>query len=152
MIQGKFLYGTEDLSKVWRIRKAVFCEEQGVPEKIERDSLDKQSIHVLVCDCKKEVATGRLYINDDFYKIGRVAVMKEERNQKYGDFVVRMLLDKAFTLGAKEVTLSAQYPVIGFYEKIGFRQSGEEYEEAGIVHLPMSIRKCQLCIECTKHR
>ena len=40
---------------------------------------------------------------EEYYKIGRIAVKKECRGKKYGDFIVRMLVDKAFTMGAKEV-------------------------------------------------
>ena len=75
------------------------------------------------------VATGRLIFLENWFKIGRIAVKKECRGKHYGDFVVRMLLDKAFSMGAKEVFVGAQAHAISFYERIGFVKQEEEYYE-----------------------
>jgi hypothetical protein len=38
---------------------------------------------------------------------------------KYGDFTVRMLLNKAFTAGIREVSLDSQESAQGFYGSVG---------------------------------
>lgn len=148
MIEGKYLSYGDDLDEVFKIRKEVFQVEQQVSEEIERDALDQEAIHVLVYSGKKAVATGRILYDGNEYKIGRIAVLKEERGKEYGDFVVRLLVDKAFVSGAKEVLLGAQKQVIGFYEKIGFEVYGEPYMDAGIEHMHMRLRKQNLCRGC----
>lgn len=150
MVEGKFLRGTNDLTDCYKIRQVVFCEEQGKTSDEEFDGLDKDCIHVLIFEGDEYVATGRLYCKDEYYKIGRIAVLKHARGKHYGDFVVRMLIDQAFQLGAKKVYVGAQIKAISFYKKIGFKVNGEEYEEARMPHIPMEIEKIHLCTGCKK--
>lgn len=151
MIEGKFIYGDQDLSEIFAIRREVFCKEQKISEEEEFDELDKKALHVIISEKGKKLAVGRLVKEEDYFKIGRIAVLKEFRGMYYGDFVVRMLVDKAFQLGAKEVHISAQTYAIGFYEKIGFKVEGEEYMEAGIPHIPMKLVRTDLCTGCGGH-
>ena len=151
MIEGKFIHGDQDLTDVFAIRREVFCKEQNCPEEEEFDSFDQKALHVIISEKNKNVAVGRLVQIDDYFKIGRIAVLKECRGMYYGDFVVRMLVDKAFQLGAKEVHISAQTYAKGFYEKIGFKAEGEEYMEAGIPHIAMTLTKANMCTKCGGH-
>lgn len=148
MIQGKFLYGNENLSEVLQIRNKVFGVENGGLMEDDQDSLDAESIHVLVFEKQKNVATGRLWCNHQSFEISLVAVLAEERGKYFGDFVVRMLVDKAFLLGAMEITIRVENSQICFFEKIGFCRNGEPYNENGIIYFPMVIRKHQLCKGC----
>ncbi len=148
MIRGMFIRGDENLEIPFLIRDKVFCEAQGMSKEYEFDKLDQESLHVLVFDGENPVATGRLYQKNDYFKIGRIAVLSEHRGKQFGDFVVRMLVDKAFTLGAKEVWVGAQVRVIKFYESIGFIKEGNEYIEEGILHVNMKIIKGGLCKGC----
>lgn len=150
MVTGKFLTGKDDLSEVFRIREEVFCKEQNIAKEIEHDAFDQGAIHVLIHDHGCNVATGRLLIVEGRYSIGRVAVVKEERGKYYGDFVVRMLVDKAFRLGATAVTIDAQSQTVPFYKKIGFVNDGEECMKAGILHIPMKIEPNMMCCHCNK--
>lgn len=148
MIQGKYLFYNDDLTDAFNIRKAVFQIEQGVDESTEFDNLDKNAIHVVVYEKGKAVATGRLVFEGNVFHIGRIAVLKEERGKKYGDFTVRLLIDKAFLMGAKEVILGSQLHAVDFYKKIGFIPFDKEYEEAGISHQMMKIVPSSICKEC----
>lgn len=153
MIQGKYLYYGDDLSEVMNIRRKVFIEEQGVSEEEEFDEYDDLAVHALVFDVNNEnrpVATGRVYHDGNSYRIGRIAVLKEERGKDYGDFVVRLLINKAFLSGAEEVVISAQTKAVPFYEKIGFKPYGESYLEAGIEHIMMKVKVDTVCKKCQK--
>lgn len=150
IVEGKFLSYKDNLSDAFEIRKQVFQIEQGVSAEEEFDALDKEAIHVVIYSGGKAVATGRLLMLNDKFVIGRVCVRKEERGKQYGDFVVRMLVDKAFQSGAEEVILGSQIHAMGFYEKIGFVPYGEIYMDAGIEHRYMKMIKDQLCKKCNK--
>ena len=153
MVQGKYLYYGDDLSDVFNIRRKVFVEEQGVSEEEEFDEYDNLSIHALVYDNsnnKKPVATGRVYYDGKNYRVGRIAVLKEERGKYYGDFIVRLLVNKAFLSGADEVIINAQVNAIPFYEKVGFRTYGEVFQEAGIDHIAMKVLLNSFCKKCDK--
>ena len=149
-IQGRYLLGgLHDISECLAIRKEVFGGEQQFFVAASENLEDKDAIFVLAYEMNElgeevPVATGRLIFLEDRFKIGRIAVKKECRGKHYGDFVVRMLLDKAFSMGAKEVFVGAQAHAISFYERIGFIKQEEEYWEDGVHHLMMKIKACSL--------
>ena len=62
--------------------------------------------------------------------------------------IVKMLINKAFTIGANEVYVGAQTHAIGFYEKMGFVSTGVEYNELGRKHLKMFIKSTATLREC----
>ena len=164
-IQGKYLLGgLHDISECLKIRQEVFGEEQGFFTAAGEDADDASAIFALAYETEKTelpdgtveekllpVGTGRLIFLDDFYKIGRIAVKKEYRGKNYGDFIVRMLVDKAFVMGAKEVFVGAQKHAIPFYEKIGFVELSEEYYEDNIYHKMMKIMPTTCKRDCGKH-
>jgi predicted GNAT family N-acyltransferase len=153
LIQGKLLTYGDDLAEAFSIRRKVFIEELLIPENIEFDEYDAEAIHVIVYEeagSKKAVATGRIVYNGQCCQIGRVAVLKEYRDKRYGDFTVRMLLNKAFTAGISEVTLNAQLNSVEFYRKIGFHKTGDDFIEAGIVHCKMIIYVNDIITLCNR--
>jgi predicted GNAT family N-acyltransferase len=126
---------TADLKDLRAVREPVFVVEQNVPLELEWDELDPLSHHVIARDAERRpIGTGRLTPE---HKIGRMAVLKSWRGRGVGDALLRALIEKARELGWSEVTLNAQVSATGFYEKFGFAVSGDQYEEAGIQHVPM---------------
>jgi len=125
------------LTDAHAVRRTVFCEEQQIDESIEMDDLDQSSIHVVIYDSDKPIATGRLVVLNDSFSIGRVAVLPEYRGKHIGDLVVRLLIRTAVDMGGDQQHIHAQLSVRGFYEKLGFVAQGEVYEEAGIPHISM---------------
>lgn len=153
LIQGKFLTYNDDLSEVFSIRRKVFVEEQQIPDNIEFDEYDSEAMHVIVYEeagSKKAVATGRIIYDEQECQIGRIAVLKEFRGKKYGDFTVRMLLNRAFTAGIKEVTINSHQSVEEFYKKIGFQRIGCYFTEAGINYCKMMINVKDVSMLCNK--
>jgi predicted GNAT family N-acyltransferase len=126
MIQGKLLQYGNNLEEVYSIRRNVFIEELGIPKEIELDDFDDEAIHVLVYEVnsnnKTAVATGRIKYCGESCIIDKVAVLKEYRQKEYGDFTIRMLLNRAFTAGINEVTADVSPEVFGFFEKLGFHK------------------------------
>jgi predicted GNAT family N-acyltransferase len=127
-----------DRALMERVRRAVFIEEQRVPEQEEWDDRDAVSRHVVALDAKRDaVGTGRL---DPTGKIGRVAVLPQYRGSGVGADIVRHLVELAERLGLTEVHLNAQVDALGFYERLGFRAEGPEFGEVGIPHRRMRRR------------
>ncbi len=117
------------------IRRAVFVEEQNVPESIEMDGRDPHCYHVLACDgAGKAIGTARL---DKSGKIGRMAVLPGYRRLGVGAKILRAIMDCGRSNGITGFHLSAQINAVGFYRKMGFEAYGDEFEEAGIKHINM---------------
>lgn len=153
MICGRYYLGLDHMEEIAPIRREVFGAEQGWSDDILFDETDETAVQAVVykdIDRTIPVGVGRLHklADSEDYKIGRIAVKKEERGQGYGDFIVRMLVDKGLLMGADRVLVGAQPHAVAFYEKIGFRSIGETYTEAGIEHTVMEIRQNTICKAC----
>ncbi|MEJ2214307.1 MAG: GNAT family N-acetyltransferase [Gammaproteobacteria bacterium] len=118
------------------IRSKVFIDEQQVPADLEIDEHDSEAIHFLVLSEDKQfIATARL-LNDGH--IGRIAVLKEYRNQGIGTKLLSDILCKAEQLNLTKVFLNAQVNAEKFYENHGFVSEGEIFMDAGIPHIKMT--------------
>lgn len=127
MFKANWIDGREDLSQPFAIRMEVFCDEQGYAREIECDEYDQLAQHILIVENGELVATGRLLETDGVYKLGRIAVRKPFRGQGFGDMVVRLMLDKALSMGAQKFYISSQMYIKEFYKKFGFHEEGEPY-------------------------
>lgn len=116
------------------VRTAVFVNEQGVPLELERDGFDAVSRHALASYDTRVVGTGRLLPDGH---IGRMAVLASQRAQGVGSAILRALLHEADTLGMRRIQLHAQISALDFYRRHGFIAHGEQFLEAGIVHVLM---------------
>jgi len=121
------------------VRRTVFIEEQRIPADEEWDDLDPHVTHVLAyprsASAKRDVVgTGRL---EPTGKIGRVAVLPQYRGTGAGVAIMQRLVHLASERGFTEVYLNAQTYARGFYERLGFRADGPEFDEVGIPHQRM---------------
>lgn len=69
------------------IRIEVFMNEQGFEN--EFDEIDTISHHIVAFDEEKPIGTCRFFKENNHYTIGRVAVLKEYRNQHIGNLLIR---------------------------------------------------------------
>lgn len=129
----------EDANIVYGVRQAVFIDEQGVSEAIERDGQDELegTRHFLGYLNDIPVATGRVL---DTGKIGRICVLSEHRGKGCGSALLRDMLFQIFCdAPLSTLYLHAQTSATIFYEKLGFVAGGEPFIEAGIEHRRMTI-------------
>jgi len=118
------------------IRKAVFVNEQKVPQEIEYDDRDELCQHVLIRVDGRPAATGRIDIEKQG-KVGRVAVLSSLRQHNLGRQVMDALEQIARDAELPKIWFHAQTSAVGFYQKLGYKIIGSEFLEAGIVHQKM---------------
>lgn len=117
------------------IRHEVFVLEQNVPAELELDDLDQACVHAVAYDQQGQaIATGRLLPDGH---IGRMAVRQGGRGQGVGGVILQALMAQARQRGDLQVVLNAQVHAAPFYARHGFVQEGEEFMDAGIVHIAM---------------
>jgi predicted GNAT family N-acyltransferase len=120
------------------IREAVFIREQGVPAELEWDEFDESCRHALALSQRGEaIGCGRMFSNGH---IGRIAVMQQWRKKKVGTSIVEALLDYARAHDYKEVDVDAQTQALPFYRGFGFAEQGEEFIDAGLPHIKMTLQ------------
>lgn len=116
------------------IRQAVFIDEQRIEPKLEWDADDAAAVHFLLIHNNAAVGTARLLADGH---IGRVAILREYRGLGLGEVLMREVMAQAQTLGHERFLLSAQTYALDFYRRLGYREEGNEYLEAGIPHRAM---------------
>jgi ElaA protein len=131
-----------ELYELLRFRQAIFVVEQRSPYP-DLDGLDQSARH-LVARVEGELA-GYLRLipvtcPPPLVRIGRVAVSPDLRWRGVG----RMLMDKALTFcrghfPLQPVVLSAQLPLMPFYERLGFAPTSEPYDDFGVAHIEMTL-------------
>lgn len=120
------------------IRRAVFIEEQQVPEEEEWDGRDETSYHVMALNQDgKPIGTGRLLLEG---RIGRMAVLREYRRMGVGQAILELLVEIARKEGLGTIILHAQTHAMRFYERFGFEAYGRVFNEAGIAHRAMRLK------------
>lgn len=121
------------------VRTAVFVHEQGIDPAVEADAADATAVHALVRNrLGQPIAAGRLLRGGEGEgRIGRLAVDRAVRGQRWGRLVLEALMQAARTRGDTQVTLHAQCSAEGFYRRAGFVVDGAPYEEQGIAHIGM---------------
>jgi predicted GNAT family N-acyltransferase len=153
-LQGEAAYSVQvvstaaEMAEALALRRAVFIEEQGVPEEIEIDEFDDDparvtsAVHVLLRRGGTAIATGRLLLDghDGAAHIGRVAVRRDLRRQGHGRALMEALHDVARARGCAGIVLAAQTHAIGFYERLGYVARGEVFFDAGIEHRWMDLQ------------
>ena len=128
----------DDLAAALELRRRVFCEEQGVPEHLERDDHDATALHLVAVDRSGAVvATCRLVRHGSAMVLQRMAVERAARGRGLGARLLDAAHAEAATAGAAEVELHAQVAVRDFYARAGYAAEGTEFEEAGIAHVVM---------------
>lgn len=118
-----------------RIRTTVFVVEQNVPVAIEMDGRDGECAHALAeSGAGEPIGTGRLMPDG---RIGRMAVLASWRGRGVGAAILEALMAEARRRGFRETYLHAQSHAAAFYARHGYVVEGDEYLEAGILHIGM---------------
>ena len=127
------------MQRAHKIRHEVFVIGQNCPADLEYE-FEEESTHFLVLYNGKAVATARHRKTKNGYKLERFAVLKSERGKGYGNIVLKAILDDLSDFNSL-IYMHAQKQVLPFYEKLGFKKEGKEFEEAGIMHFKMYLKK-----------
>ncbi len=119
------------------VRRAVFIDEQGVPEAVEVDGRDAGAWHLLARDAAG-LPVGCARLLPDAH-IGRMAVLRGARGQGVGRCLLEAAVQLGQRLGMAQLHLHAQVQARGFYEAAGFIAEGDAFLEAGIAHVAMHL-------------
>lgn len=127
---------TRELYQIYKLRVDVFVVEQQCPYH-EVDDIDTISHHIyLQNNNSKILAYCRLYKIEDTFHVGRV--IASQKHKGYGTQIMKTAVKFATEeLHADTIIIEAQTYAQKFYEKIGFIQTSEPFEEDGIEHIQM---------------
>ena len=136
----KFRFKDEVLmKKAHKIRYDVFVIGQNCPVELEWE-FEEESIHFLLIENDIPLATARHRKTDNGFKLERFAVLNSERGKGLGHQILQAILNDLLDFKGL-IYMHAQVDVIPFYEKMGFVKQGKQFEEAGIQHFKMNLKR-----------
>lgn len=132
---------TKELYQIAQARFEVFVVEQEITCENDFDDRDFDAYHLFGIEDGQVVAYARLLPRGIAYEeasMGRVLVRKASRRKG----VAEKMMNRGIEFITKEwqenkIILSAQSYVVPLYEKVGFKQVSDVYDEAGIPHIKM---------------
>ncbi len=127
------------LNEAFKIRKEVFVVEQQVDEKEEYEFED-ESIHFIAKVNGEYAGTARWRVTDKGVKLERFAVKKEFRSIGVGSHLLSTVIND-IPAEHHYLYLHAQLSAMGLYSKYNFVAEGEMFEEAGIQHYKMVLKR-----------
>ncbi len=132
---------TRALYELIKLRIDVFVVEQDCPYS-DLDDKDYDAMHyTYTLESGRVIGYLRILDKGVIYKevaIGRVIIDPKFRALKYGHDLMREAIEYIETeMGEKEIRISAQKHLQGYYHKHGFKTVGEEYLEDNIPHVQM---------------
>lgn len=119
------------------LRREVFVVEQQIPEAEEFGAADLDTTHFVAIKAGAVAGTIRLQFLPEHVKIGRVVVAAAWRGHGIAKAMMIHVMDLARAAGAERFYLTAQVDKLGFYQRLGFVEFGEAFDDGGIPHLAM---------------
>jgi ElaA protein len=129
---------TRELYEILKARSKVFMVEQKICY-LDMDDVDYESFHCFYMRNGKVAAYLRAYYDENdknAVHIGRVLTLH------HGNGMGRSLMEQSMKeikekMKCQKILLDAQTHAIGFYEKLGFIVTSDEFLEAGVPHVKM---------------
>lgn len=135
---------TREVYAIAKLRSEVFYREQHVQDdELDWRDVEEGTTHVFLTEGRDVAAYLRVLDEGEAaagracFSVGRMVVAPGHR----GSGLAQRLLDRVVArFSDATLTLHAQTYVSGLYEKFGFVQHGDQFDEAGIPHIAMTRR------------
>ncbi|PSR56960.1 GNAT family N-acetyltransferase [Adhaeribacter arboris] len=130
-----------ELYNILRLRSEVFVVEQNCVF-LDMDNKDQTCHHLMIYQSNQLAACARLLAPGSYYdqmSIGRIVTSPAARGTGLGKELVATAIEACFILfGVGPIKIGAQLYAKAFYERFGFVQTSELYDEDGIDHIHMT--------------
>lgn len=133
----KIAEGRDELERYFRLRHAVFVEEQKIFAATDVDERDDGAVHIVALKgVDGEMVGGvRCYTtgNDTWYG-GRLTAASGYRNGRVGSGLVRFAVETVKSKGCKKFLAYVQPQNVNFFKRLDWTPVGEPEVYEGIVH------------------
>lgn len=130
----------EELYEILSLRIKVFCVEQSCPYQ-DIDFQDQKSQHVFIIQNQHICAYARIVPDENHkFHIGRVVVDQKYRGAKLASLIMKSCIGYCQDQQPNVcIEISAQSYLSGFYQALGFKNTGKYYLEDDIPHEQMLL-------------
>src|SRR3954469_5791869 len=131
-------YGSVDYDKMIRLRIRALLEPIGVPSSYIIP--EKEMNDIFIGAFNEDCIIGCCVLtrnNEQVLQLRQMAVLLDFQGKNIGADIIRFAEATAVNNGYKILMMHARDPVIGFYEKCGYKIVGDQFFEVGIGHHKM---------------
>ncbi|MEA2347104.1 MAG: hypothetical protein QOG62_891 [Thermoleophilaceae bacterium] len=141
MLEVRPARNADEVKQALDLRYRVFCLEQGVSERSERDGRDGDgALHLVAVAGDRLVGTCRIITSRRTVTLSRMAVEADFRRSGAGAALLAEAEARARRSRAKRISLHAQTYALPFYKRAGYVSHGPVFVEEGIDHVAMELK------------
>ena len=131
-------HGTTEYQQMLKLRDAVLRKPLGLS--FSEDELEQEKNNLLIAAFEdKEMLGCCMLVEEDAQtvRLRQMAVLNDLQGKGIGKALMNFAENLAADRGYKKITMHARKNAIGFYEKMGYRRAGDEFQELTIPHYTM---------------
>ncbi len=138
MVLKVIAYGSPYYQQMVALRYEVLRKPLGLTFSAEDLERDKQGLLLGYIQHGKVIGCCMLCSHSgDTVKLRQMAVAEQHQKKGIGKKIIAFAEEEAKKAGFSSITLHARKYATGFYKICGYRISGDEFIEVGILHLKM---------------
>ena len=134
-------FGSSRYEELVELRYKVLLEPLGLKFLDKYRENEASYLHIGCLDSLNEKLVGGLMlipINDEEIRMMQVAVAAQYQHKGIGKEMVRYAEKRAKEAGYTRLIMHAMLSVVPFYERLGYHQEGDIFEESGITFAKMT--------------
>ena len=131
-------YGSKEYKQMLALRYEVLRKPLNITFRDEELKKEKNDLLIGAFDEDKILGCCLLTkMDNDCVRLRQMAVQNNLQGKGIGASMMNFAENVAMDAGYKKIIMHARKTAIGFYEKLGYKVSGEEFEEISIPHFIM---------------
>jgi ribosomal protein S18 acetylase RimI-like enzyme len=131
-------HGSKEYKQMIDLRHQVLRKPLGL--EFTKEELEREKNDMLIAAYEDDRMLGCCILTEvesDKVRLRQMAVISGLQGKGIGRVLMQFAENLARDRGYKKLTMHARKAVIGFYEKLGYKVAGEEFEEVTIPHYVM---------------
>ncbi len=131
-------HGSKEYRQMVQLRNDILRKPLGM--KLTEEELEKEKEQILIGAFEEEKMLGCCMLIrqiDAGVRLRQMAVLNNLQGKGIGRALIQFAENIARDNGYKKITMHARKPVTGFFEKLGYKVSSEEFLEITIPHVEM---------------
>ncbi len=136
-------HGTDDYLKMVNLRNEVLRKPLGLS--FEKEELDREKEDILIGAFEEDKMLGCCLltkVDSESVRLRQMAVQNNLQGKGIGATMMNYAENVARDAGYKKMVMHARKTAIHFYEKLGYKVNGGEFQEITIPHYIMEKKLC----------
>jgi ribosomal protein S18 acetylase RimI-like enzyme len=131
-------HGTKEYKQMVQLRNDILRKPLGLT--FTEEELEKEKEEILIAAFEEEKMLGccmLITVDNGTVRLRQMAVLNNLQGKGIGRALMQFAENIARDRGFRKITMHARKTAIGFYEKLGYSVSGEQFEEVSLPHFTM---------------